>query len=354
MLMPNHITNIIKLEGDRLHIQKLLEAIYIEEYGLGTVDFNKVIPMPESLDIESGSATKRAMKAYDDFMSAFKILNGADADPNMIPEESEKAFAEYRDLSPEEWQLGKTAYWNNVQYGFSDWYDWRRANWGTKWNSYGYDEHDDYSNKDRVKFLTAWAAPHPVISKLAKMFPEVEIEHEWADEDIGSNCGRRVYYDGECVEEYYPEIERERFEFAARVLDIDLERDYGLYLNATETGYVYILGDNDLELIELAGQTAGFTRFRITDADIAKGMYCYHFRDDGAGNICALEKNVKVNHAGTVIAKAPIDLGEQGYISLEGDDYPNFLGETISMHEFYDPGSDETEDVGIKSDDISL
>lgn len=348
--MPNHITNIIKLEGDRLHIQKLLEAIYIEEYGLGTVDFNKVIPMPESLDIESGSTTKRAMKAYDDFIAVFKILNGENADPKKIPEESEKAFAEYRDLSPEEWLLGKTAYWNNVQYGFSDWYDWRRANWGTKWNSYGYDEHDDYSNKDRLKFLTAWSAPHPVIEKIAEMFPEVEIEHEWADEDIGSNCSRRVYSEGECTEEYYPDYGKESIEFAASVMDVQLEEDYALYLNASGTGYINIEGDDEYELIELFDKSALFTNERITDADIPNGMYCYHIRHGDDGGFESLEKVVAINHAGSVVTKEPIDLGEKGYISFTEDTSPNFTGETMSLCDFrgYDPGQSESEDMGME------
>lgn len=42
------------------------------------------------------------------------------------------------------------------------------------------------------------------------------------------NCGRRVYYDGERIEEYYPESQKDRLEFAARVMDIQLEEDCGL------------------------------------------------------------------------------------------------------------------------------
>ena len=31
------------------------------------------------------------------------------------------------------------------------------------------------------------------------MFPSVEIIHRWADEDIGSNCGKIIYKDGKFV-----------------------------------------------------------------------------------------------------------------------------------------------------------
>ena len=47
--MPNHIKNIITLKGDEQKIREMLEEIQYDELGLGTVDFNKIIPMPESL-----------------------------------------------------------------------------------------------------------------------------------------------------------------------------------------------------------------------------------------------------------------------------------------------------------------
>ena len=65
--------------------------------------------------------------------------------------------------------------------------------------------------------MTAWTAPHPILEKLSGMFPDVEITHEWADEDIGHNCGRRLYQDGQCVEEWMPEFEEEAVEFACEV-----------------------------------------------------------------------------------------------------------------------------------------
>jgi len=54
-------------------------------------------------------------------------------------------------------------------------------------------------------FNTAWKAPHPIISKLAEMYPEVTFEHIWADEDIGQNCGKSTYENGQCSGVFYPE-----------------------------------------------------------------------------------------------------------------------------------------------------
>lgn len=48
--MPNHVVNRINLEGDKEKIAEMLNAIKSEDYGIGSIDFNKIIPMPESLN----------------------------------------------------------------------------------------------------------------------------------------------------------------------------------------------------------------------------------------------------------------------------------------------------------------
>ena len=294
--MPNHITNRIVIKGDAETVGSIMEKIKNDEAGIGTIDFEKIIPMPDN------------------------IFKG--------------------NLGPKEWEL----------YSKNNWYDWSVANWGTKWNAYGFDPDTDYSKEKELRFLTAWSAPHPILEKLAKMFPDVKLEHEWADEDIGMNCGRRVYYDGERIEEYYPESQKDRLEFAARVMDIDLELDYALYLNASETEYINIEWDDEYELIELFGQSALFTNDRITDADIPKGMHCYHIRHGDEGEFVSIEKRTAVNHAGSVITREPIDLGEQGYISFTDETSPDFKGEIMSLYEFweYDPEQSQTEDLEME------
>ncbi|WP_295087320.1 LPD28 domain-containing protein [Ruminococcus sp.] len=292
--MPNHVTNVISFSGDKSRISAMLKEIQNDEHGIGSVDFEKILPMPDT------------------------VYNGS--------------------LGIREREL----------YGENNWYDWRIGNWGTKWNSYGYTENTTFQD-GKIKFLTAWSAPHPILQKLSEMFPDIKIEHEWADEDIGMNCGRYVYYDGERVEEYFPESQKECLEFAAKVMDVSLEEDYALYLNASETGYVNIEYDDDYELVEIEDLPALFTNERITDADIPKGMYCYNLRHDDNGNFCAIEKNVTVNHAGSIITKEPIELGEQGYISLNQDNSPNFLGENMSIYMFreYDPEQSEEMSMGM-------
>ena len=104
--MPNHVMNKIELTGDRDKIHAMLEAIKSDEFGIGTIDFNKIIPMPESLNIEAGSQTERGLKAYREFVEVYNF--GFNADDS---------------FKTEDWQLGKQAFQNLQKYGTSTWYD---------------------------------------------------------------------------------------------------------------------------------------------------------------------------------------------------------------------------------------
>ena len=48
--MPNHITNRIKLIGEPAEIRRVMEAVKVDKIGLGSLDFEKIIPMPADVD----------------------------------------------------------------------------------------------------------------------------------------------------------------------------------------------------------------------------------------------------------------------------------------------------------------
>ncbi len=334
--MPNNIENIITLQGDEKKIREMLETIKNDDLSIGTIDFNKITGMPKRLDIEAGSRTKRGLDFYNGFIEVYTLGGTMNMDKlRSIPVKSEEIFLRQRtDIKRDEWELGKTAWHNIRQYGAPTWYDWAINNWGTKWNAYGYGEDAiDYHDGDMLYFQTAWAAPHPVLEKLSKMFPDIELEHEWADEDIGQNCGRYSYQNGERIEEYFPENQREAVEFACRIWDYD-PLDLDLCLNADGTKYICVENE-EYQQIELLGKPALFSNDRLTDADIPQGLYCYHLcHSDDGGRFCSVEPRVGVNHGGSVITKEPIDFGKQGYISFTEDTEPNFTGGEQTLGEF--------------------
>ena len=333
--MPNHVTNVLTLRGEPEQIRAMLGAIQYDDLGIGSVDFNKIIPMPESLNIEAGSQTSTGLKAYQNFIEVYTLGGTIHlGDLANIPHESEVAFLKQRsDIRPEEWELGKAA-WNNIRlYGAPTWYEWCNRNWGTKWNSYGYDGMvGGYPSGNTLRFLTAWSAPHPVMEKLAEMFPNVEIEHEWADEDIGHNCGRYRYQNGVRIEEWFPETNREAIDLGCELMGME-PLDYGLALNAAGTDYVNL--EERYGKIELFGKPALYVNTRLTDEDIPAGLHCYYLGVSGdRSRFCSVVPQADARHGGSVILKEPLDFGERGYIPLIPKEDLISLGEAETLADF--------------------
>lgn len=196
--MPNHITNKVRLYGEPARIEQLLKTVQMDGKPLGTVDFNKVIPMPPSLNLTSGKATENnvlasrswlfepsgfiefdAINAYlsavnpnghgfeqvekldeDTFNTVVDKINSqrsfvkckTDVDAREIADELER-YSEIPDIMSFV-NKGKIYVDNTVNYGAANWHDFRVKNWGTKWNSYGSKPVKD----DTLTFLTAWKA----------------------------------------------------------------------------------------------------------------------------------------------------------------------------------------------------
>ena len=165
--MPNHVTN--KIEITSANAKEALEFMQSADRQF---DFNNIIPMPESLNVEAGSLTDAAL--------AYALTGGLKSD--LTNEQIEKYFedgwistkaedaqqsvdAAKRTLenkydTPENlMSLGTQIIANLDKYGCKTWYEWSPQNWGTKWNSYDI-EADDNS----VTFDTAWRSPALVLN----------------------------------------------------------------------------------------------------------------------------------------------------------------------------------------------
>lgn len=144
--MPNHISHHITFEYDeesetsyKEHEKTVLAVKEKMKTSDSEFDFNALIPMPKELNVRS---------------------------PAYSAEEKEQAEK------------------NIKKYSFPDWYDWCISKWGTKWNAYGV-----VWSYDELYFQTAWNTPLPILEALSREFPDVTIKVEYADEDIGHNCG---------------------------------------------------------------------------------------------------------------------------------------------------------------------
>ncbi len=238
--MPNHVINEVRIECGPKRLEEILNAVQADpvpdepETGYGTVDFNKLIPMPEELNIEASSKTFLAAEVYltslnpavSWFGDPAGKLSGEDFKELLVQANRDRLFTRHKGDMPESglteeslgWPveemlaLGKQAVGNAVKYGASTWYEWRTDpdNWNTKWNAYDC----RYEGDGVLRFETAWTAPHPVLRALAERFPDASITHAWADEDIGYNCGRCRYEGGRLVDEYEPESREEANRFS--------------------------------------------------------------------------------------------------------------------------------------------
>ena len=227
--MPNWVKNNIAFSGKQEQINELLESIKtIDSDGnIDFIDFQKILPMPDSLRITSGSSTDLGLD----------ILNYRETgDDSSLKERLGWSFAVNAGIKTVDDLIdhcikngsadlisGQEALNNIKLYGFKDWYSWSVSNWGTKWSASG-----SFMEGDILVFETAWSVPEPVLVKLSEMFPEVVLHVVYADEDIGSNSGEfelrngvldnyREYDGPEACEvwgydpaEFFPDILRDR------------------------------------------------------------------------------------------------------------------------------------------------
>lgn len=150
--MPNHCTNQLTCEDGNF---KTIIKPFLTKDDAGNyfLDFNKIVPRPEDLNITASFGTT-----------------------------DEELKEKYKS--------------NLEKYGFENWYDWSIANWGTKWNSY-----DTNLNKNGMSFYTAWSPPIPVITELAKKTGKTFIL-EYMDEGMGF-IGRLTASPEEVIDECY-------------------------------------------------------------------------------------------------------------------------------------------------------
>ena len=91
--------------------------------------------------------------------------------------------------------------------------------------------------------------------------------------------------------------------------------------------------DDSFDLIEVFDKKALFTNERIDKDELPDGVYKYDLRD-GTPFYASIEKFVGVNHAGTVLTREPIELGENECIEFDEETSPNFLGDEMTLRDY--------------------
>jgi hypothetical protein len=158
MDMPNNCDNLMKVKGSKPAIDNFIQQITrtrIEDDGTENtfIDIAHCVkPIPEDLQITSGS------------------------------------FGFKDDGSPSEQQLAYDRLYaqNKEKYGFSDWYGWSNANYGTKWGDYEGVIERDSDNQVTYTFTTAWAPfNESFMEYFAEKFPELNVVYVYSE--LGMN-----------------------------------------------------------------------------------------------------------------------------------------------------------------------
>lgn len=172
--MPNWCQNTLGISGKEedmeMFISKIKENVGSGEYKL----LENLYPMPQELDIDSAMG------------------------------------------SPNNWTEHHKS--NVEKYGHTDWYDWRIANWGTKWTESDLRVAEEYnvnkfSNLATIAFAfeTAWSPPIEAFNKIAADYPKLLFTLYYEETGMGF-CGSDVWANGDHVESDSAELISDYFD----------------------------------------------------------------------------------------------------------------------------------------------
>lgn len=123
-------------------------------------------------------------------------------------------------------------------------------------------------------------------------------------------------------------------------------RNCSLYTLCKRNAQYYL--DDKFDAVEVCDVKGVFTYERIAKQDVPEGLYKYDLRySDEIGEFTSIEKNVIVNHGGTVLLKEQLDLGPDGVIEFNEETSPNFLGYEETPRELLaENEQEETDGIG--------
>ncbi len=225
--MPNWAYNCVTITGPKDQREKFKEAVRRED-GTRDFDFQKILPMPESLNLVAGGWQEAAVLAalLDEARKITNAIPDKDREPALLGiatetltaatiykemfgdrnlETDQKRLAEMlkapnaaksrgvkydAETHPETYQehvdWGYAYLANYRKYGVIDWYHWCCQNWGTKWNA-GDVEVWEQDDELCYRLDTAWSPPVGVIDFMPTFLkqiecPDLKIEWLWAEE----------------------------------------------------------------------------------------------------------------------------------------------------------------------------
>jgi hypothetical protein len=203
--MPNWCANDLTISGKTTDINAMVELFDVDANGVVIFSFEKIYPTPDELLNKDDPPFTKADTIAKQYKSNSPLadINGVSLlGRDCVLSEEVKEFLDdsrhidwvnsyvlFKEEDDEDEIMSFAKDFvkmvNRLEaYGFTGWYGWRVANWGTKWDvapddaSINIVEYKGNRNKSKFSstFDTAWAPPLGVLHKLSERFPELEIK----------------------------------------------------------------------------------------------------------------------------------------------------------------------------------
>lgn len=240
--MPNWVTQKLTVDGSEIYfeasdfIRNLLTPA-------GEIDFNKIVPVPDELQIESSIMNVPCLRLYASRMVAngfasheeteefFKQLQvvanyfSRSSASLLVPADEDEAFIEVNALNDDiaaHIEFGKQCFNNIVKYGYMTWIDFTCSMWGTKWNG-----QQTFSDSNYVEYQTPDRPAIEFVDALAEQYPEYDFELLYVGEDVErSCCGKYTWSNGRRTGEVFYEAGSDEAYEVAFDLGTELREDY--------------------------------------------------------------------------------------------------------------------------------
>jgi hypothetical protein len=184
--MPNWMSNTMTVTGDADELTQFVTAAEKNKESL--LSFQKLYPCPEELLNQSADSIHDI--GYEVFFDPSNEWERIAKYPWVIEKGLsvdlgrklfQKCFKEkFKDSGY--YEAGVETEKMIRKYGYKNWYDWRNANWGTKWDTKDVTRHIFSSVCIRYDYETPWSPPSALFETISKQYPGLRFHFECNDE----------------------------------------------------------------------------------------------------------------------------------------------------------------------------
>ncbi|HEH9634905.1 TPA: hypothetical protein SIC20_000478 [Pasteurella multocida] len=240
--MPNWCENKLQIFCDCIQAKQIIPKLFRKtESDKWCLDFELLVPMPESICIESSSLGDRAMEFLK--ISPNRRLTRPLLKKYIYGSEIDRIYAKAKH---HRWDVGHFINWlikrpeqqsilwlnlalghqylsNLAQHGYKDWYDWSNEQWGCKWNVCSDSCQVSFNDNGSINCLfdTPWGPPDGWFQALCTAFPDIEFILSFFEPGMwfagkyianldGSYCN--IYIDDRGIRSFAEEVFNEEFE----------------------------------------------------------------------------------------------------------------------------------------------